>query len=473
MSTTARTWWVWRRAVGGGAAPDVVLRRLAARTRRLGQPPPAALVGDWFGGGAVLAPSVRVAAVPGDAAAVFAVPERQPVVLDAPAGSVGGGWLGYFGYGLTDPVPRRRQLPLAAWGWADHVLHRDPEGRWWFEALLRADAPAPLALADELARLVATPPGCPNVAFGSPSGANVRFGAGGRASGPADPAGSAGPAGSADPGWRCGPLSAPAPECHAEAVRRCQAAIADGEVYQANVCIRLSAGFAGDPAALFAAGTARLAPVRAAYLAGSWGAVVSLSPELFLARHGARAVSSPIKGTLPRRGPGDEGYAAALRGSAKDVAENIMIVDMVRNDLGRVSVAGGVAVRELLAVRPAPGVWHLVSTVAARLLPGTSDADLLTATFPPASVTGAPKLRTLELLGELEPDPREVYCGAVGMASPVAGTELNVAIRTVEITGGTAWIGVGGGITVDSDPASEWQECWDKAGPLLALLAPP
>ncbi len=195
--------------------------------------------------------------------------------------------------------------------------------------------------------------------------------------------------------------------------------IAAGAVYQVNVCTQYEARFEGDPAELYAAGVARWRPARSALLAGPWGAVVSFSPELFLARHGAAVTSSPIKGTRPRRGPCDDSGAALLRESAKDVAENVMIVDMARNDLGRVCTTGSVAVPRLLEVQPHPGVWHLVSTVTGRLR---------------------------------------------------AGLECNVAIRTCEITGDRLWLGVGGGITADSDPDAEWAECETKAAPVLSLL---
>jgi para-aminobenzoate synthetase component I len=154
-----------------------------------------------------------------------------------------------------------------------------------------------------------------------------------------------------------------------------------------------------------------------------------------------------------------------------------MIVDLVRNDLGRVARTGSVTVPELLAIRPAPGVWHLVSTVSARVPVDPPMAALLDATFPPASVTGTPKARARELLAGWEPQRRGIYCGTVGLASPVAGCELNVAIRTVEFgTDGAAVLGVGGGITADSDPATEWDECLHKAAPIIGTSrreAPP
>jgi para-aminobenzoate synthetase component 1 len=191
--------------------------------------------------------------------------------------------------------------------------------------------------------------------------------------------------------------------------------------------------------------------------------VASLSPELFLSRRGEVVTSSPIKGTLPLdRSPSE------LASSVKDVAENIMIVDLVRNDLSRVAATGSVRVPELLAVKPAPGVWHLVSTVTAQVPAETPMTEVLDATFPPASVTGTPKCRARELLAEWEPHDRGIYCGTVGLASPLAGTELNVAIRTVEFDAdGAAVLGVGGGITADSDPDREWEECLHKAAAIV------
>jgi para-aminobenzoate synthetase component 1 len=419
-------------ALGVTSAPEAVLRRLAARARTRGLAPPAALIGAWFDGAAVIAPSVRISAVrPAEA---FQVLDRPPEVSDAPPGAVGGGWLGYLGFGLADRGRRRRRLPLAAWGWADHVLRLDRDGRWWFEALIghvesrRGFAKYPYRLADELAALL-------------------------RAGG--DP----------PPGrWEGRGLQRPDREQHLRAIEHCQRAIADGEVYQANVCTRFGLRLSGDPIEVFAAAMTKYSPTQAAFVSGGWGALVSASPELFLARRSRLVWSSPIKGT-------DAASPARLADSAKDRAENVMIVDLVRNDLGQVCETGSVTVPELLAVHPAPGVWHLVSTVSGRLRPGVTDAQLLAATFPPGSVTGTPKVRALQLLTDLEPAPREAYCGAIGMVSPAAGLQLNVAIRTVEVLpGGEAWLGVGGGITIDSEPSAEWAECLAKAAPLLDLL---
>ncbi len=409
------------RRLSGDAPPWQVLRRLDARARRLGLPPPAALAGDWFGGGAVLAPSVRVEPAAG-------LPPPLPVVT-GPPGVVGGGWIGYLGYPGAATTGRR--LPPAAWGWTDHVLRYDEDGAWWYEELVDDEG---TDRCEELARLVADcedPPPRP---------------------------------------WCISDLQRPDASAYRAAVGRAREEIAAGEVYQVNVCTRFTARFGGEPLDVFAAGIDRLGPARAAFVTGSWGSVASLSPELFLARLGDAVTTAPIKGTLPRRGPADAANAERLRRSAKDVAENVMIVDMARNDLGRVCETGSVRVPRLLEVQPHPGVWHLVSTVTGRLATGVDDAALLAATFPPASVTGAPKSRALDVIAALETAPREVYCGAVGLASPVAGTELNVAIRSCEFHGDDVWFGVGGGITADSDPDAEWAECETKAAPLLALL---
>jgi para-aminobenzoate synthetase component I len=260
--------------------------------------------------------------------------------------------------------------------------------------------------------------------------------------------------------WRDADRSA-----HRRGVLACLEAIAAGEVYQACVCTQFEGRIDGAPVDFFVDAVQRTSPARAAYVAGEWGTVASLSPELFLRRRGEEVASSPIKGTLPRHAD-----PAALRESVKDVAENIMIVDLVRNDLGRVADTGSVTVPELLVVRPAPGVWHLVSTVAARVSVDVPMTAVLDATFPPASVTGTPKLRARQLLQGWEPVRRGVYCGTVGLASPVAGCELNVAIRTVEFDArGNAVLGVGGGITADSDPDREWDECLHKAAPIIGI----
>lgn len=401
-----------------GGAPQV-LRAVGRATSRLGLPPPAALTGEWFGALAVIAPSVPVRQVaPGE---VFSAPAGPALTTNAEVGAVGGGWIGLLSYpdAGSDGLPHR--IPEAAGGWTDCVLRRDRDGQWWYESLSGAQLPD--WLAEALTLTARTAPMC-----------QIE--------------------------WEAGNRSA-----HRDGVLACLEAIAAGEVYQACVCTRFTGAVSGSSLDFFIDGVARTSPARAAYVAGPWGAVASLSPELFLRRRGDTVTSSPIKGTLPL-----DAWPSALRASPKEVAENIMIVDLVRNDLGRVAITGTVRVPELLVVRRAPGVWHLVSTVSAQVPAELPMAQLLDATFPPASVTGTPKLRARQLISQWERNRRGIYCGTVGMASPVAGCELNVAIRTVEFdTVGNAVLGVGGGITADSDPDAEWAECLHKAAPVVGL----
>ena len=254
-------------------------------------------------------------------------------------------------------------------------------------------------------------------------------------------------------------------------VERIREHIAAGDVYQVNLTRVLSAdlppappGRSVDVAALGAAlAVGNPAPFSAVVRLGDHGvAVASASPERFLARDGAVVRSSPIKGTAST----PDGFLA------KDRAENVMIVDLVRNDLGRVCEWGSVEVPGLLEVESHPGLHHLVSTVEGRLRPGTGWVDAIEATFPPGSVTGAPKLAALEVIDELEPVSRRFYCGAVGWvdADRCRG-ELNVAIRTFWIEDGRIHFGTGGGITWDSTPQGEWAETELKARRLLRVAA--
>ncbi|QYG92443.1 anthranilate synthase component I family protein [Iamia sp. SCSIO 61187] len=243
-------------------------------------------------------------------------------------------------------------------------------------------------------------------------------------------------------------------------------AIAAGDVYQVNLTRRLSAPLPpdADVAALGAAlAVGNPAPFSAVVRLPALGVhVASASPERFLERDGDRVWSSPIKGTA----------AAEDAFLAKDRAENVMIVDLVRNDLGRVSEWGSVTVPALCAVEHHPGLVHLVSTVEGRLRPGVGWAEAVAATFPPGSVTGAPKIAALGVIDALEPVPRGPYCGAVGwVAGGGQRGALNVAIRTFWFADGGIHFGTGGGITWDSDPDGEWAETELKAARLVGLAS--
>ncbi len=248
-----------------------------------------------------------------------------------------------------------------------------------------------------------------------------------------------------------------------------------GDCYQVNLTRRLSCDHALDPVALYGTLAANhraphTAMVRIPHLGGGV-AVVSASPERYLMLRGHRVETRPIKGTAAGH--------AALVASAKDHAENVMIVDLARNDLGRVCAPGSIHVPSLCAVEAHPGLHHLVSTVRGRLRTEVGIGALVGATFPPASVTGAPKPRVLQVIEELEPVRRGVYCGAFGWIDTRADdparveADLAVAIRTFTMLGagasGCTQLGVGGGIVADSRPDAEWEETELKAARLLAL----
>jgi para-aminobenzoate synthetase/4-amino-4-deoxychorismate lyase len=405
---------------------------------------PFALAGAWAGGGALVGSEPIEVADPAEDP--FELLDRQPAVTDAAAGAVGGGWFGYLGYNLgarlervPPPPPRHVPLPDFALAFYDHLLRLDARGRWWFEALWSDEREEELTerlelLRERLAEGVRERP----VWVG-----NFQ---------PAPPGGAG----------------------HMTAIDECRERIAAGEIFQANLCLRLEAEWQGDPLDLFARTAGTLEPRRAGVVAGPWGAVCSLSPELFLRRQGREVVTEPIKGTAPRvlaesrDGSRSEDARAALAASVKDRAENVMIVDLMRNDLGRVCEYGSIEVPALNEPRPAPGVWHLVSTVRGTLRADAGDSDLLRASFPPGSVTGAPKIQAMRVIAELEAGGREAYTGAVGYASPVAGLELNVAIRTLELREERIWMGAGGGIVADSVAENELEECFVKARPVIA-----
>ena len=435
-------------AVAQPAAPAVPALARAVRRRLPGRLPAAhaallvagerdavALTGGWAGVAAVVASAPLH--VLGAADDPFEALDSSPgLTADSDPGvAVGGGWFGALSFGLralVEPAvpgpPRALALPTAPLGFYDHVLVCDTKGSWWFEALATPEREEALGerRAELAARLAATPRRRP-VRL-----ADVR-------------------------------LRAPGARGHRLAVAACRERIRAGEVFQANLCLHVDATLDGRPADLAAAAAETLAPAHGALVHGPWGALVSASPELFLRRTGRAVRTEPIKGTAPA------GAAGALADSAKDRAENVMIVDLMRNDLGRVCAFGTVAVGALAEARAGAGVSHLVSEVTGTLRPGVGDGELLRATFPPGSVTGAPKLQALRVISELEGSAREAYTGAIGYASPVAGLELSVVIRTFEVVGARVQLGVGGGVTALSDPDAELEECLLKARPLLAL----
>ena len=247
---------------------------------------------------------------------------------------------------------------------------------------------------------------------------------------------------------------------YAAAVEKVRIAIARGDVYQVNLLQHLSAPFAGDPRGLAAA----LGPQHTQTLAGDGWAIVSASPELFLARRGDRLWTMPIKGTRPLGEDVDD---------PNDAAEHVMIVDLERNDLARVCEPGSVRWPELMAQHELAGVTHLVSTVEGRLRPGVGLAEILHATFPGGSITGAPKLSAIDHIARFEPVGRGASMGALGRVWRNGDFELALTIRTFAVADGRVHLWVGGGVVWDSDPEAEIEESWVKARPLLAAVGGP
>ena len=357
------------------------------RGRVRADPHPMALLGDWAGGSDIVASDPeRVCAAPGAAEDVFGTPgdvlgatadvpgapgdglDAPPAGLAGPPARVGfgGGWIGYLGFGLAEkflPVPpapgEPRRLAGSFFGYYDHVLRRDRDtGRWAFEMLWTPGRGE--ALEERFRELSRR---------GEVAGRQPRA-------------------------YSCGGFQLiPSADEHRSAVRQAISYIRRGDIFQANICLRLEAEFAGDPLDAFCRAVTRLNPPYAAFLRTPDGAVASLSPELFLRRTGTTVWSRPIKGTRSRPAdePGAQRERERLEHSAKDRAENVMIVYLMRNDLSRVCVPGSVRVPALLRAEAHPGVWHLVSDVCGRLRPGAGDGQLIAAAFPPGSVTGAPR----------------------------------------------------------------------------------
>ena len=410
---------------------------------------PLVLWGDWLGSEVLIGvdPVVELSGL--DAADCWtplaAVPQRSVPFTDSDFGGIGGGWATVLGYD-----------PGTSWlAFYDSLLRRRTDGTWVFESLGLSGREQAADLHLDLARAA--------VSTGSvaPQGTEGRKGT--RSWVPRVGAG-IGP---------LSPIDDHESDRHLAGVERVIGRIRAGEVYQLNLCTRFRADVTEPPLELFVRTAGRLRPAYGAQLpTGPNTTLVSLSPERFLTVRDGVVITSPIKGTTKRTEDPD---GSRLRSSTKDAAENIMITDLMRNDLSRVCVPGSVTVTGLLEVEAHPGIWHLVSTVQGELPgPATTDSggsgtgigELLAATFPPGSVTGAPKSSATAAIALEEPHHRGAYTGAAGLITVDGRAELSVLIRTFEVTGDQVELGVGGGITVDSVPVREWQECLHKAEPL-------
>ncbi len=261
-------------------------------------------------------------------------------------------------------------------------------------------------------------------------------------------------------------------EEYVRAVQKAREYIISGDIFQVNLSQRFEADLSVEPYELYR----RLRSINpapfGAYLGFEEAQIVSASPERFLRLTGDAVETRPIKGTRPRGNTPeqDQALAAELLSSLKDRAENIMIVDLERNDLGRVCRFGSVKVTERVILEAFPTVFHLTSTVVGSLKPGKDSVDLLKATFPGGSITGAPKVRSMEIIDELEPTRRSVYTGSIGYIGFDGNMDLNIAIRTFIIKNKKAYFQVGGGIVYDSDPEAEYKETLDKARALVQAL---
>jgi para-aminobenzoate synthetase component I len=379
-----------------------------------------------------------------------------------------GGAAGFLAYDLCHQLERLPAPPfddldlpdlcLGLYDWTlawDHV-----EGRTWlFSTGLPEEGSARAARAEERAewvrRRLAGPPAALRPGRASPPLPRP-------ASPPTHPV----------EGW-AGVRSTFSRESYLRAVERVREYILAGDIFQANLSQRFESVVDDHPFALYRRLRERNPMPFAGYFDFGDGAVVSASPERFLRLFGDRVETRPIKGTSPRGWTPrhDSALGVALAESEKDRAENVMIVDLLRNDLSKVCRDHTVEVPELCRVERYATVHHLVSTVLGRLRPGLGAVDLLRATWPGGSITGAPKVRAMEIIAELEPTRRGVYTGALGYLSFGGAMDTNIAIRTFVVKEGRASFQAGGGIVADSDPEREYEETLDKARGLVAALA--
>jgi para-aminobenzoate synthetase component 1 len=253
---------------------------------------------------------------------------------------------------------------------------------------------------------------------------------------------------------------------------RIQQYLQSGDCYQINLAQRFSAGFQGDAFGAYQTLRRSNQAPFSAFIRLSDVAVLSISPERFIEIKGDQVETKPIKGTRPRYADPvlDANSAAALQQSSKDRAENVMIVDLLRNDLGKVCAAGSVKVPSLFAIESFPAVHHLVSTVTGTLSAAHRPIDALRAAFPGGSITGAPKVRAMQIIEELEPHRRNVYCGSIGYLSQHGHMDTSIAIRTLVIAADQIYCWAGGGIVADSQVDAEYQETYDKVGRILPVL---
>lgn len=361
-----------------------------------------------------------------------------------------GGWVGVLGYGLARQIERLPKtarhdpvLPRQWWMAVDQVLgFHHPTGKWWQVTVRGPRERWPWSRDHR----------------GKVWGHTLKW-----ACGPLP-----------EPGhWHAGPRHLHTSRGQFElGVVNIREAIARGDVLQVNLTRREDAAFEGDAWTLYEDLVSAHPAPFAAYLEGPGFAIASCSPERFLRRRGDQVEARPIKGTVARGDSPAEDAARRqwLAASSKDRAENVMIVDLMRNDLGRVAVTGSVRVPELFALEPYASVWQMVSTVQAQLRAGCGIAQLLRACWPPGSMTGAPKIKAMQIIEALEPVRRSFYAGSVGYLDCRGNIDLSVVIRTAIVADGRVMLQFGGAVVADSDPATEWAETVDKGRCIVEAL---
>ena len=378
-------------------------------------------------------------------------------------GVYGPGWIGYIGYEVgrhIEHLPARAgrdtSLPDMRLAFYDSILLYDALNSTWSLVTLEFDGPGPFARSSRDTLLAV---------------AGASAGSGGARSEPTERADAA-----------CKPVADDAaanftPEEYRRTVTACTDYIAAGDIFQVNLSQRFTVPDAPPPKAIYRALRGRNPAWYSAYMtfksAGRPCAVLSSSPELFLRVRCGHVITRPIKGTRPRTTDAlaNSRAASSLLSSPKDNAELAMIIDLLRNDLGRVCRFGSVRVSDPRALETHPTVFHLVGTVEGDLQPDVGPADLLAATFPGGSITGAPKIRAMEIIDELEPVARGPYTGCIGILGVDGSCEWNIVIRTIVCDGTVAHVQAGGGIVADSTPEGEYQETLDKARAMLEAIA--
>ncbi len=378
-----------------------------------------------------------------------------------------GGAIGYLGYGLRRSIERLPDLGRPSLGLPDLWLGLQDGAIVWDHAVSRTAAigrgPRGAVFAARVARAFRSGT---SLRSAWPDGESLETPDAGRLPSPAPLPGISG---------RTGLTTSLPPEGYLAAVREALDRIAAGRVYQVCLTQQIRCPAPGAPPALYEALARRAPAPYGAFLQTGAGVLLGASPERFLSVRGDRVETRPIKGTRPRHEhpAADRAAAEELAASAKERAELAMIVDLCRNDLGRVAVMGSVEVAEPRALESHATVHQAVATVRARLRPGAGAAALLRATFPAGSVTGAPKIAAMGAIEELEPVARDVYTGAYGWLDAAGDLDLAMTIRTVLLRGGVGVLGVGGGIVADSDPGAEHEESLVKARAILEALGSP